>query len=370
MHKGGYRVLTKNRVISIESPPSEWTRLGKIMNRGELGDFDCCVTGDPCIVWDENRRCYHMFYFAQSKEDGIEHNRNGHAIVQNPILDNIHKWQKLGEVKFTNYEEMLGKETHKPWILMDPFRPNTAVKWRGFYWMFTASVSNGRKFLQAAYCDSLDGPWTIDPSLNVFPGEEGTPDELHVDTPTAYYFEKEKKILVFYMGYPLKAQKDTAWTPYGSRSMTVEIDTESGEVKKTGSALLPFERTWIAGYIGGLQLIKADNKGWFALINASPTPPCSVDEDSDIREPAPSLGGFIYTPKEYPDSGWSPMDDPIEYEESIPQSARDKGEGVNMWRHHLLFLPEGKVVCLYNSGNYGNEQMFGKMSDYSIQCCE
>lgn len=369
MHKGSHRVL-KNNEIKIKDSSFDWTRLGKIINRGAPGEFDCCVTGDPCIVWDDNRDCYHMFYFAQSKKDGMEINRNGHAVIDNPAMENLHSWKKLGEVKFTNYEEMFGNDTHKPWILMDPFRPNTAVRWRGFYWLFTASVSNGRKFLQAAFSDSLEGPWTIDSAFNVFPGDEGAADELHADTPTAYYFEKEKKILVFYMGYPLKEQKDTPWTPYGSRSMTVEIDTETGAIRKTGDALLPVENTWINGYIGGLQLIKAADKGWYALINASPTPPCSVEKDSDIREPNPSLGGFIYTPKEYPDSGWIPLEDPIEYEEAIPPEARENGERVNMWRHHMLFLPEGKVVCLYNSGNYGNEQMFGKMSDYSTQCCE
>lgn len=363
-------MLNPENKFNLIDIPKKWKRIGRVVERGKQDEFDSGVTGDPCIVWDSERSCYHMFYFAQYKKHGVEHNRNGHAIADNPICENLHNWKKLGEVKFSNYEAMLGKDTHKPWILMDPYSPNMAKKWRGYYWMFTATFTHGRKFVQAAYSQSLDGPWTIDPSLNIMPGCEDSPDGFHVDAPTAYYFEEYGKILVYYMGYPLKPQRDTEWTPYGSRSLTAEIDAFSGEVKKTGTALLPSSElgSWTSGYIGGLQIFKASKGGWYALINASPTPPRSVEDDSDIREPAPSLGGFIYTEEEYPDKGWKAMPHPLEYEKDIPEYARMNGEGVNMWRHHMFVLPEGGLLCLYNSGNYGSEQMFGKISNHGENC--
>ncbi|MFA5528785.1 MAG: hypothetical protein WC996_09250 [Peptostreptococcales bacterium] len=363
-------MLSNREKFSLRTIPEKWQRIGKIMERGTRGQIDCSVTGDPCIVWDPERQRYHMFYFAQAKIDGIEHNRNAHAIADNPIRENIRNWKKLGEVEFVNHDKMFGKETHKPWILMDPYRPNVAKKWKGYYWLFTATFSNGRKFIQAAYSNTLDGPWVIEPSLNIMPGDEFSPDGLHADAPTAYYFEKIGKILVFYMGYPLKQQDDTPWTPYGSRSLTAEIDVSSGKIEKTGTALVPSGKhhSWTFGYIGGLQLLKAENDGWYAMINASPTPPKSVDEEKNIREPSPSLGGFIFTKFEYPDKGWKVLDKPLEYIENIPEIARKDGEGVNMWRHHMFILPSNDLVCLYNTGDYGNEQMFGKICESSRSC--
>jgi len=43
------------------------------------------------------------------------------------------------------------------------------------------------------------------------------------------------------------------------------------------------------GWIGGLQLFAAKDGGWYGLVNASPTPPASIIEEPDLREPAPSL---------------------------------------------------------------------------------
>lgn len=358
-------MLNNSNPFVLKQIPKKWDRLGKVMHRGVSGEFDSDVTGDPCIVWDDNRNCYHMFYFAQFKKNGVEHNRDGHAICENPVLDNIKNWKKLGEVQFSNCEEMLGKNTHKPWILMDPYRPNVAARWRDRYWLFTISYEKGSKFIQAAYSSSLDGPWTIDPSLNIKHGGPEEPDGLHLDAVTAYYFEERNKILLFYMAYPIRKQEDTPWTPFGSRSMSAEIDCETGKISKLGTALLTEKNKWTNGYIGGLQLVKSSVQGWYALINASPTPPCSVEEDADIREPAPSLGGFAFTTEEYPSVGWKAMDPPIEYLEEIPSEACADGEGVNMWRHHLL-VTDSHIICLYNTGSYGNEQMFGKIIKSSL----
>lgn len=357
-------MLREKKKISFNSIPFEWNRLGKIIPRGGEEDFDSDVTGDPCIVWDEERSCYHMFYFAQHKEYGVEINRNGHAVVDNPIEENIHSWKKLGPVRFSENGKEMDINTHKPWILMDAYVPNKAVKWNGHYWIFTATIKDGVKFIQAAYSDSLDGPWEIDPSLDILPGKENAPDGYHAEVPTAFFFKKEKKILVFYMGYPLERQ-EYAKSPYGSSSMLAVIDTETKKIEKRGVILPPSSdpSNWSSGYIGGFQIFPA-TKGWFALLNASPTSPCEVEKNKEMREPAPSLGGFAYTEESFPDKGWKVFPSPLEYIEDIPFDAKQNGEDVNMWRHHLLVLSEkDKAVLLYNSGNYGNEQMFGKIAE-------
>jgi len=39
------------------------------------------------------------------------------------------------------------------------------------------------------------------------------------------------------------------------------------------------------------------------------------------------------------------------------------GEGVNLWRHHVLCLPNGRMALYYNSGTYGKEQLYMKMAE-------
>jgi hypothetical protein len=34
------------------------------------------------------------------------------------------------------------------------------------------------------------------------------------------------------------------------------------------------------------------------------------------------------------------------------------GLGTNLWRHHLLVTPGGKARIFFNSGRYGQEQMY------------
>ena len=42
------------------------------------------------------------------------------------------------------------------------------------------------------------------------------------------------------------------------------------------------------------------------------------------------------------------------------EEAIANGEGVNLWRQHLLVLPDGRVGLFYNSGPYGKEQLYAK----------
>jgi hypothetical protein len=77
-----------------------------------------------------------------------------------------------------------------------------------------------------------------------------------------------------------------------------------------------------------------------------------------MREPAPSLGGWAHTPEDWPVQGWHVSDHPIEWIDDIPREARLAGETVNLWRHHVVIVPDGTMYLFYNSGPYGQERMF------------
>lgn len=346
--------------INFSSFPTRFKRLGLIMPRGEEGEYDSSVTGDPCIVWDEEIGRYHMFYFAQSHTDAKEVNSNAHAIAEGKNMVGPNNWIKLGPLKYTNPQDLLG-ETHKPWILMDPYQPNRAVKINGKYYLFTVSFYNKSKIIQQADANSLFGPWTVQRTPVISLGKADDYDGYHCDTVTAYWFEKQDRILFFYKGYPLESQKEYINSPFGSCSCAAVKKMGDLTAKKIGRVIAPssIDNHWCKGWVGGIQLIPAE-KGWFGLISGSPTSPEPVSISPDMREPAPSLGGWAYTPEPWPICGWRISEQPLEWIENIPQDAKDKGEGVNLWRHHMLIVDKDNVYIYYNTGNYGQEQMFAK----------
>jgi len=95
-------------------------------------------------------------------------------------------------------------------------------------------------------------------------------------------------------------------------------------------------------------------------VNASPTAPDPADKAESREEPPPSLGGFAYCDEQWPVKGWRFALEPIERIGDIPASAVANGEGVNLWRQHILVLPDGRYSLYYNSGPYGREQMYMK----------
>jgi hypothetical protein len=42
----------------------------------------------------------------------------------------------------------------------------------------------------------------------------------------------------------------------------------------------------------------------------------------------------------------------------MPETAIAGGEGVNLWRHHILVVRDGELALFYNSGPYGREQLY------------
>lgn len=93
-----------------------------------------------------------------------------------------------------------------------------------------------------------------------------------------------------YKGYPAQPQPDTPFSPWGSRSAAAVMQPSASVARELGPVIQPASsaRHWAHGWIGGLQLFAAKD-GWYGLVNASPTPPASIIEEPDFREPAPSL---------------------------------------------------------------------------------
>lgn len=358
--------------FALNEAPYDWERLGLVMPRGEQGSFDSSVTGDPCIVWDEDRGTYHMFYFAQRHEGDQEVNDNGHAVSKSPTEVGKDDWEKLGKVEYTNPEALTG-ETHKPWILMDAYSPNKAVKIDGKYRYYTVSFKNGRngdggsKIVQQAVSDSLDGPWELQEEPVIDVGAEDEFDGYHVDAVSAFWFEEQQTIIFYYKAYAKTALSEVPYSPYCSSSGVAIMGPNDTKAKKLGCIMRPSSKEghWTHGWKGAMQILPAKDGGWWALTSASPSAPASVEEEPEMREPAPSLGGWCYTSEPWPISGWTIAEQPIEWIEDIPQEAIDAGEGVNLWRHHILALPSGELYMYYNTGSYGQEQLFGRRAKLS-----
>ncbi|HOF88020.1 MAG TPA: hypothetical protein PLZ36_07940 [Armatimonadota bacterium] len=134
---------------------------------------------------------------------------------------------------------------------------------------------------------------------------------------------------------------------------------------KQGIILPPCQQSghWASGWVGGLQLFPGTSHRWIAVLNASPTAPDPTDTLASREEPPPSLGGFAYCDEAWPVQNWHWCPEPMEWIQAMPPDAIRDGEGDNFWRHHLLALATGQLALFYNSGVYGQEQMYLKISE-------
>ena len=334
-----------------------WKRHGIVIGRTSSGPGSG-VVGDPCIVWDETVQAWRMVYFCWPP---------GHAqavATRRDLLSPDCRWETQGPLLFSNPEALLGGGTHKPWVVMDPFAPNQASRVDGRYCLLTVSSVDGHKVVQRAWASALAGPWELEPGALIGLGAQGAFDEKHVDAVTGYYFPGRQEFLYFYMGYPLMAQ-DGAISPYGSAQAVATQRLGEEVVTKQGVILPPCQTAghWASGWVGGLQLLPGKTHRWIGLINASPTAPNPTDSSEAREEPAPSLGGFAFCDEDWPIRGWSFMPDPIEWIEEIPEEARRTGESTNLWRQHIVALDGGGGALFYNSGYYGQEQLYLKSTE-------
>lgn len=337
--------------------PTRWKRGGLVLPRAAEGDGSR-VLGDPCIVWDEEINGWRMVLFSEPPG-------HAHAVCRSATDVGPGQWELLGRMEFTNPHDAPHGTTHKPYIVQEALRPNHAARIDGRYMLVSIGHTreHKQKFVHRAWATRLGGPWTWEAEPLIAPGGPGEFDEKHIDAVSGFYFPERDECIYFYMGYPRHPQP-RAISPFGSaQAVAVERMDDERSVRKLGMILPPQQQPghWASGYAGGLQPVPGRSHRWIAMANASPTAPVPNEDKSISREePPPSLGGWAYCDEEYPISGWRWSDEPLEWIEQIPADALADGEGVNLWRHHLLILPNGRTAVFYNSGTYGEEQLYMK----------
>ncbi len=331
-----------------------------VLPRGLKGEFDSRITGDPCIVWDEEAGTWRMFYFASSYGDpgaAVAHVA-GMALSASPEEIGPGDWRKVGQVPLANPLDLFGgRPGHKWWVLMKAGEYNQPARIDGRFWALF--VSTEPKVIEAAWATRLAGPWTVVREPILVPGTEaGALDGLYCDTPIANWFEDRGRILIFYKAYPRHPQPLQPGSAFGSSSVAAWWRPGDARARKAGQIMKPVGgREWCRGWIGGVQLLyDAAARSWYALMNGSPTPP----EDRSNREPPPSLGGWAVCDADFPDRGWriDALHSPFLYPQNLSSEELNAGLGVNFWRHHLLVTRSSRARIFFNSGKYGTEQMY------------
>src|SRR5579884_1457758 len=315
--------------------PNAWTRKGAVIERQKIGN-GTGVCGDPCIVWDPDIQGWRMVFFCSPP---------GHAQAICTNRDNLGpgQWKFEGPLPVTNPEVIGGiGGFHKPFIVMDPNRPNQAAKIDGRYCLLVVNFKDGHKEITRGWSEKLAGPWTFESSPIIPVGAENDFDAKHTDAVTGYYFPERKEFLYFYMGYPRHAQPRKI-SPFGSAQAVATQKLGEKVATKLGIILEPCQEKghWASGWVGGLQLLRGAEHKWVAVVNASPTAPDPGKKAVWTEEPPPSLGGFAWCDEDWPVRGWHFAPQPIEWIQDIPKSALDAGEGYNLWRQFIHVLPDG-----------------------------
>jgi hypothetical protein len=341
-------------VSTSTTTQTPWTRSGLVLQRTASG-AGSEVVGDPCIVWDPDVDGWRMilFYSPPGHASSISHDPTGAPGT----------WSTPELLTFSNPEAFpMGFGTHKPFVVMDAYRPNRAARVNGKYWLLLVNTGAGGKHVQRAWADTLAGPWTLENNPILPVGGPGAIDELHVDVVSGFWFEDRGEFVYYYMANNLLPRSDQPANPFGASIAWATQRLGQPVAMKQGPMINPpvVDGHWASGYLGGIQIVPGTHHRWIGVINASPTRP-THDGSLTSEEPAPCLGGLAYTDEPLPTSGWVLHSEPIEWIDKIPQEARDAGEGTNFWRQHLLVVGD-TVRLLYNSGFYGQEQMYSKLA--------
>lgn len=339
-----------------------------VLPRGAGTEFDGSVVGDPCVVWDEDVATWRMFYFAGGGHNYVPSEQQlslgGMALSKSAEQIAPGDWHKAGPIPLSNPEDLPGKTGgHKFWVVMDPLRVNHAATVDGRYWGLFGTT-RGPEHICVASAERLGGPWTVVDEPILSPNtEDSAPDGERCDTPTAYWLNDRRRVLIFYKAYPLRAQVGQPHSPFGSSSVIAYWRPGETTVTKDHQILFPGRgNEFCRGWIGGFQLLRdTERESWYALLNGSPTPP----EDDSNREPAPSLGGWAICISANLDGKWKVDTEhsPFLYPEHLTPDQLAKGLGVNFWRHHLLVTPAGRARIFFNSGKYGTEQMYSLVAN-------
>ncbi len=339
-------LLMKSAPLEI---PRRWSRRGLVIPRAQNDG----VVGDPCIVWDEEINTWRMVLFCQP-------GGHGQTVCVETVGGVPSRWSPVEPIRFSDPTVV----THKPYIVQEAHRPNRAAKINGEYWLVSVAIAEGRKFIHRARAKSLAGTWTWDAEALIPRGGPGAFDEKHTDAVSGFYFPERDEVLYYYMGYPAMPQQRPI-SPWGNAQGYATQKANAPTATKHGEYLapIPVKGHWASGYYGGIQIMPGKSHKWVAVLNASPTPPNPEDKSIAREEPAPSLGGWAWCDEEWPVKNWHLEAEPMEWIEDLPPEALADGEGTNLWRQHALVLPDGRVAVYYNSGYYGQEQLYLKVSE-------
>lgn len=190
-------------------------------------------------------------------------------------------------------------------------------------------------------------------------------DSYHCDTVTAYWFESQQKILMFYKGYPQYPQADQPLSPYGSCTCAAWMTPEEQIAHKLGRLMRPVPElsSWAAGWRSTLQIFPCISGGWLGITNSSPRAPGNMYELHN-REPGPSLGGWAFSPEPFPTSGWVSDAQPMYWVHALPKPYYEAGIHDNLCRHHILWVDPDHIYLFFNSTGIpndspaGNEQLY------------
>lgn len=345
--------MTPSPRIALD-PPTRWSRLGLLIPRRAAGPGSH-VVGDPAIVWDPDLPGWRMFLFM----DPPGHGQAVCRAASPEVFPTA--WSEPEPLVFANPAALLGGHTHKPVVVVEAGHPNRAARIAGRYALLTISTLGGHKLVQRAWSERLAGPWTLEAGPLIANGSGADFDARHADAVNGVYFPERDEVLYTYMGYPELAQP---WptSPFGN-AQGMAVGRGAGPARKLGAVLPPCATPghWASGWVGGMQIIPGRSTRWIALLNASPTAPRRDDGARSREEPPPSLGGFALCDEAWPVRNWRWCARPLIALDALEPAAIAGGEGVNLWRHHLLACAGGTAV-FYNSGAYGAEQLYGRLA--------
>jgi hypothetical protein len=331
--------------------------MGLIISRADIAAADGRVVGDPCIVFDDRLGLWRMVLFASPPG-------HGHAVSRSAEAVGPGDWKYLGPLPFANPQDCPQGTTHKPYIVQDAYHPNQAARINGRYCLVSVAHTAdwSHKYIHQAWADGLGGPWTWGKEPLIPVGSGADFDAKHTDAVSGFYFPERQEIVYYYMGYPDQPQKRPL-SPWGNSQGVAVQKVGQPHARKLGEYLPPCPTPghWASGYLGGIQIFPGKTHKWQAMLNASPTAPNPVINEKWKQEPAPSLGGFAWCDEDFPVRNWHYYPQPLERIEDLPSEAVAAGENTNLWRHHILFLPaQRRAVIFYNSGFYGQEQLYAK----------
>jgi len=256
--------------------------------------------------------------------------------------------------------------THKPYIVTEAGRPNQAAKVDGKYWLLSVAVRK-EKITRNTFIAPGRLPWrAVDVRKRAADSGRrawGLRRETH-GRGFRVVLSAAAGISLFLHGLSAvgsATRHQPVWKCAGRR--IAEGRRSAGDEARHDPSAGSNQRPLGERLFGRRTAGTGKSHRWIAMINASPLRLSSAMVLFMPKNRPPSLGGFAFCDEEWPVKGWQFAPQPIEWIEQIPPQAIAAGEGVNLWRHHLLILPNNNCAVFYNTGSYGKSSFYVKWGD-------